>query len=321
MFSVDHLVLFNNHEGRCSQFERQTKQHTIQYNSNKVTMTNDHRTNDVERDVQALRSSDPDLQEEGLGSTATEANGCSFQNVATGGCPYRFVPLTMDGNSHQYSPGSASLIDEVPLEKIREMTELFYEKAFRDPILDRLIRSHDDPHGDRFSKWIHQKLSGSTVWDQDRRQRDRTPVEVAGGRLAVVHDRSSAHAAAWYSPKRPPREVGRRFNLAECRLWMRLHFWAMRECGLVESNPSFADYYVRFIGHFVRVYERTAPMFARDSFRWSADPTNTERYLHNGRRMMDVLGLGLSQAIAQLPESEAEDYEWPYNQSPDHANA
>ena len=40
---------------------------------------------------------------------------------------------------------------------------------------------------------------------------------------------------------------------------MRLHFWAMRETGIVEQSPSFAEYYVKFIAHFVSVYERSAP--------------------------------------------------------------
>lgn len=47
----------------------------------------------------------------------------------------------------------------------------FYEVAFEDATLDKFLRSHDDPHGDRFAKWIHQKLSGSNVWDKDRSQR------------------------------------------------------------------------------------------------------------------------------------------------------
>lgn len=288
--------------------------------------TNNSRTNDIELDTQALRLSDADLQGEGkitLSPTSNEhqATECLYQQGTENKfCPYRFVPLEMGGNggTHKPSTGSASLIDEVPLEKLKEMTELFYDKAFQDPTVDQFIRSHDDPHGERFAKWIHQKLSGSTVWDEDRRKRDTTPVEVADGRLAVVHDRSSAHAAAWYSPKRPKRDVGRHFNLEECRVWMRLHFWALRESGLVKSNPSFVDYYVRFIGHFVRVYEGAAPMFARESFRWSADPSNTKLYLNNGRKMKDVQGLLLRQAIAQLPEHEANDSDWPYNQSPEH---
>jgi hypothetical protein len=78
----------------------------------------------------------------------------------------------------------------------------------------------------------------------ERRTRDKTPVKVADGRTTVVHDRSSAHVAAWYSPKRPANEVGRHFTLDECRVWTRLHFWAMRESGVVEKSPSFADYYL-----------------------------------------------------------------------------
>ena len=94
---------------------------------------------------------------------------------------------------------------------------------------------------------------------------------------------------------------------------MRLHFWALRESGLIEKSPSFADYYVRFIGHFVRVYESTAPAFARDSFRWSADPAKIKAYIQNGRRMRDVLDLSLNEALAQIPASEANDSIWPYN--------
>ena len=71
----------------------------------------------------------------------------------------------------------------------------------------------------------------------------------------------SSHAAAWYIPKIPKRDVGRHFNLDECHVWVDastiLELW---ESGLVESNPSFAEYYIRFIGHFVRVYEVTAPI-------------------------------------------------------------
>jgi len=55
----------------------------------------------------------------------------------------------------------------------------------------------------------------------------------------------------------------------------------MRECGIFERSPSFAEYYIKFIAHFVSVYERTAPAFARDSARWSADPQKTQAYLHD----------------------------------------
>ena len=83
----------------------------------------------------------------------------------------------------------------------------------------------------------------------------------------------------------------------------------------MEKSPSFADYYVRFIGHFVRVYESSAPMFARESLRWSANPSNTEEYIANGRVMKDVLGVSLEEAVKELPDAEANDDVWPYNRT------
>jgi hypothetical protein len=223
------------------------------------------------------------------------------------GCPFSFVPLKLEGRTHKPSSGSKRLIqEEVSLEDLKKMTNLFYDKAFQDATLDPFIRSHNDPHGERFAKWIHQKVGGSNIWDQDR---------LARGRHAPVHDRTSAHVAAWHSPKRPNHERGKHFDLGVCRVWMRLHFWAMRESGLMKKSPSFCDYYVRLIGHFVNVYESTAPPFARDSMRWSANPKNIEAYIRNGRRMTNVLGLSLNDAEAQIPKDEANDYEWPYNQT------
>lgn len=101
-----------------------------------------------------------------------------------------------------------------------------------------------------------KKLTASTVWDEDRASRSNKPIRVAGGHKVVVHDRSSAHVAAWHSTKRDANEVGRHFKLDECRVWMRLHFWALREV-VGEASPSFVDYYIRYIGHFVSVYEGT----------------------------------------------------------------
>ncbi|KAL7562538.1 hypothetical protein ACA910_015422 [Epithemia clementina (nom. ined.)] len=279
----------------------------------------------IRQQVEELTATDADLTEESrfdlkesnhshksstVSTTVKSNNGDSAVPFVTD-----FVPLRMGGSgrSHMVSEGSTRLIeDEVTLDDLERMTTLFYDKAFEDVTLDKFIRSHNDPHAARFAKWIHQKLSGSTVWDQERRERSQVPVRLAGGHRHLVHDRSSAHVAAWHSPKRPAEEVGRHFKLDECRVWMRLHFWALRESGLLETAPNFCDYYIRFIGHFVRVYESTAPLFARESFRWSADPRNIERYLENGRRMNDVLDLSLHQSKAQLPVTEARDSEWPY---------
>lgn len=279
--------------------------------------------NDILRQEQALRSSDADLQAEQ--HTENEVATCPFSGhsvtkssseSAKESLPYQYVPLRMGGNGGTHKPSEASraIVDyEVSLEDLERMTNTFYDKAFKDFTLDKFIRSHTDPHGSRFAKWIHQKLTGSHVWDEDRRTRDLTPHAVAGGRKTVVHDRTSAHVAAWNSPKRPANEVGNHFGLDECRVWMRIHFWAMREAGIVEQSPTFADYYVRFIGHFVAVYERSATMFARDSFRWSADPKNIERYIKDGRKMNDVLGVRFQDALADLPEDEVNDEgDWPY---------
>ena len=128
----------------------------------------------------------------------------------------------------------------------------------------------------------------------------------------MVHDRSSAHAAAWYSSKRSPDKMGEHFHLDDCRIWMRIHFWALRESGLLECSPSFADYYVRFIGHFIRVYETNAPIFTRESLRWSANPKNIVQYIKNGRSMTDVIGVTYKKAMKQLPIDEAYDTIYPY---------
>eukprot|EP00934_Nitzschia_sp_Nitz4_P007950 Nitzschia sp. Nitz4//scaffold301_size22573//3//824//NITZ4_008547-RA/size22573-processed-gene-0.22-mRNA-1//-1//CDS//3329546995//7940//frame0 len=269
-----------------------------------------------ETDVRNFRASDEDLQAEYMQQVTQQHNPIQGQPDTSGGvaqqqhtpsCPFRRVPLRMGGNGRTHMPSeeTRSIINkEVSLQDLTKMTNAFYQLAFQDATLDKFIRSHKDPHGERFAKWIHQKLTGSRIWDADCAQRrpDTTNSDV------FVHDRSSAHAAAWYSSKRPPSEQGQRFTLQDCRVWMRLHFLAMRQTGVVEKSPTFADYYVRFIGHFVAIYERTAPIFCRESFRWSEDPRNVENYFQNGRRMSDVLSESLEQAWEKLPNEERVDY-------------
>ncbi len=273
---------------------------------------------------QQLRASDADLQAEAMivhndvinSGAQIDSPSTSVARKQDDPLPYQYVPLDMGGDGRRHHPSEASraiLEYEVTLEDLKEMTNKFYEFAFQDDTLDKFIRSHNDPHGDRFAKYIHQKLTGSEIWDEDRRMRDLTPHPIAGGRTTVVHDRSSAHVAAWYSNKRPANQVGRHFTLEECRVWMRLHFWAMRETGLVEQSPTFADYYIRFIGHFVAVYERTAPVFTRESFRWSANPDNIDKYIRNGRKMSDVLGVPFHTAVIDVPREELnQEGDWPY---------
>ena len=102
----------------------------------------------------------------------------------------------------------------------------------------------------------------------------------------------------------------------DCRLWMRLHFWALRESPVWDASPSFCEYYTKFIGHFVSVYERSATQFARESLRWSADPRNLEAYRAGENVMGDaerVVGVPLRAAMAQLPPAEQDGAsDWPY---------
>mmetsp|Transcript_3688 Transcript_3688/g.13639 ORF Transcript_3688/g.13639 Transcript_3688/m.13639 type:complete len:96 (+) Transcript_3688:1-288(+) len=94
---------------------------------------------------------------------------------------------------------------------------------------------------------------------------------------------------------------------------MRVHFWSLRASGIAETSPSFTEYYVKFIAHFVSVYEQMAPQFARESFRWSADEENVRKYLANGRVMENVLGVSDRDTLRQLPVDEnARGTDWPY---------
>jgi truncated hemoglobin YjbI len=299
---------------------------TAKQNTKQQSVSDNEQTYKIWEEAQSLRESDEELGIESklsvqsIDARSSDKMGNTTKNLEeTTSHSYKFIPLKMGGGgrTHVVSNESKRLMEEeVTLADLEKVTSFFYEQAFLDPTLDQFIRSHDDPHASRFAMWIHQKLSGSTVWDEERAKRSQKPVKLAHGIHHIVHDRSSAHAAAWYSPKRPSKDVGRNFKLDECRVWMRLHFWALRESGLMEKSPGFADYYVRFIAHFVRVYESTAPTFARDSLRWSEDPNNIEQYIQNNRRMVDVLGLSHQEALSQIPMEEATDDEYPYHHTP-----
>ena len=166
------------------------------------------------------------------------------------------------------------------------------QTLFRDPHLSKFVYDTSEPHATRFALWLEQQMTGSRVWDAERVERAKCPVHKTVGSghktfVHVVHDRTSAHVAAWWSPKRPPAEQGRRFKLYDTRVWMRLHFRAAREAGLL-ANADFAAFYSDFIGEFAGVYEFTAPPFAREDMAWSARAENYEAYVAAGRRMPDL---------------------------------
>lgn len=223
--------------------------------------------------------------------------------------------LQKGSGGHRASAATVRLLDEIGgTEGLRTFTNAFYQQFFfLDPHLDRLLRDHSEPHGTRFAAWIAEKFGDpSTPWTVETSARGTCPFRSHGHELRTPHDRSSAHFAAWHSPKRPPADFGKHFKLDDARVWMRLHFAALRQTGGFERSPAFCDYYIKFIGHFVSVYEATATQFARESARWSEDSRNVEDYIANGRRMEDVIGASYARALQDLPEEEASNLSWPY---------
>ena len=73
-------------------------------------------------------------------------------------------------------------------------------------------------------------------------------------------------------------------------------------------------YYFSF-DHCQLLSAHTSFRYSLTAHRWSANPDNIEKYIKNGRKMKDVLGLNLQRSAKQIPESEFDDVEWPYNQT------
>eukprot|EP00295_Goniomonas_pacifica_P003086 CAMPEP_0175815890 /NCGR_PEP_ID=MMETSP0107_2-20121207/6211_1 /TAXON_ID=195067 ORGANISM="Goniomonas pacifica, Strain CCMP1869" /NCGR_SAMPLE_ID=MMETSP0107_2 /ASSEMBLY_ACC=CAM_ASM_000203 /LENGTH=269 /DNA_ID=CAMNT_0017127969 /DNA_START=15 /DNA_END=824 /DNA_ORIENTATION=+ len=264
-------------------------------------------------------NADEDMQQEAATMARLSVNpASSLPPTASGGeakiriedAPFTLVPGT---GGHRASKLTQRLLTEMGgVPGILRFTKLFYELVKVDPHLDQFLRDHSDPHGERFANWIAEKFGHGTPWSEEKATRRPKTFISHGHELRCPHDRSSAHFTAWHSPKRSAEDFGKHFKLDDSRVWMRLHFWALREAGGFERSPAFAQYYIKFIGHFVSIYESSATMFARDSARWSENPKNIERYLANGRVMSDVIGVPLSRAVRDLPSSEANDHVWPY---------
>ena len=156
--------------------------------------------------------------------------------------------------------------------RLRCMASRFYDKAFKDSLLDKFIEDHADPHGERLGNWLARRMGGEgRVWSKSRPDGAR----------------QTAHRRAWHSKKRSSRERGKRFKVADCRVWMRLMFWAARDEGLHTHKP-FWTWFVPFITSWIRVYEATAGKYAKEDAAWSADDANTEAYVKAGHVMVDV---------------------------------
>lgn len=219
----------------------------------------------------------------------------------------QFLTLNVSHGAHFATRETRHLIHSIGgLPTLRRFTHIFYEKCFADPHIDKFIRKHSDPHGERFATWIAEKFGDGTPWTEERKTRPRDVMSFGvHGQEVVAFDRSSAHFAAWHSPKREAHKWGQHFKPDDARVWMRLHFWAAREAGLFEpQHAAFMDYYIRFIGHFVSVYSSKSPPFTRDSARWSADPRNIERYYASGNYMDDVIDKPVENELEKLPRHE-----------------
>lgn len=240
----------------------------------------------------------------------------SNEQSSSSSLTYRFVPL------EEKSIATSQLLQDIGGgEAILRMIDRFYQHMFEDQHLDQFVLNHNDPHFLRLGKWIIEKMGGEgNVWSDELKERSKCPVVLSLPVIGkhIVHDRTSAHVAAWYCPKRGPNVLGNHFKLHDCRVWMRLMFWSARETHLFD-NPSFESWYTRFIADYIPIYERTAVFFVRESARWSLDPKNIETYFERGNKMeqevlgQDGRGVSLREAVKVLPRSEANDQNWPYN--------
>jgi hypothetical protein len=273
--------------------------HEAEINNSAEALAHLQRDPDIIEERQALERKAVENRRSAPGPISTDV-------VQVRSVPFRFVPLQVRDGAHRANSDTRRLVRAAGgLPKLRQFTTVFYKKAFADPHLDQFIRKHSDPHGERFASWIVEKLGDGTPWTDERNTRVRDTMQIGNSVREVAFDRSSAHYAAWHSPKRAPDKWGQHFKPDDARVWMRLHFWSAREAGLFEHEHSeFMDYYVRFIGHFISVYSSKAPPFTRDSARWSADPQNIQRYVSAGNVMGDVIGVDLERALASLPPSE-----------------
>ncbi len=229
-----------------------------------------------------------------------------------------FVPLVIIDGSIGYNDASKRLLAEVGgLDGLKKMTLIFYQKFHEDPYLKQFLGNLTNPlttHAARIAMYFAEMMGASgEPWSADCSRRPQRPEPIAKNETVVVNSRQRAHYAAWNSVTRPANRVGRRFKLDDCRVWMRLMFWSCRESGLA-NNLVFFSYFVRFIGHFIAIYEETARAFARHEAMWSGNPQNIQRYLSSDRVMSDVLDVPYQVAKAELSSEDAKSNRegWPH---------
>jgi hypothetical protein len=72
---------------------------------------------------------------------------------------------------------------------------------------------------------------------------------------------------------------------------MRLMFWSARDVGL-DKHQTFFKWFTDFIGHFIGLYEHSSGAYVMDSAEWSENQANIAKYVKDGYKMVDVIGIG-----------------------------
>lgn len=266
--------------------------------TNQVTTDEQPKEQQKETKQPAARRGAPDFSDDEL-----RANGT-------------FVPLVLYQGGMGYNDQTKALFKSIGgMDAIIGMTTIFYQKFEADQHIKQFLGTLQTPleiHARRIGMYFCEMMGMSgDPWSTDVNVRPKKAQPLANGRSIVVDSRQAAHAAAWNSKTRKPQDGGKRFKLDDCRVWMRLMFWACRESGLAE-NPAFFSYYQRWIGHFIPVYEQTAAEFVRAEARWSASENRIARYFQDGCMMKDVVGVPYHKAIESLPPQERGDDNWAY---------
>ncbi len=210
---------------------------------------------------------------------------CSFHKVVHvrtvpkngGGSSYN---KSMNSRAYLFSGRTSKLLQEIGGgDRMREMTTRFYAHCFRDHTLKKFMFESDGAaaHGQRLADWMVEQIGGEgTPWRDSGR---------AG------NQRQISHSQAWHSERRSRKDRGKRFQLDDCRIWMRLMFLSGREVGLHQFD-GFWSWYVSAIQDLIGIYEFTAPPYARESDEWAENRANYEKYKSGGFRMEGVIGVG-----------------------------
>eukprot|EP01080_Neovahlkampfia_damariscottae_P008899 gene8899-847_t len=170
------------------------------------------------------------------------------------------------------------LIDIGGGDRIREFCTRFYARMFEDAHLKQFIFETDgaEAHGKRLGDWIIEKMGcklEGEPWSESGR----------------YGERQRSHYKAWNNEIRDKSVRGKHFKLDDSRIWVRLHFWAVRECGLSEHVP-FWSWYKEFIEHFIGIYEYKAIAYVQKDAEWSSKKKNLQKYFHDKNMMKDVVG-------------------------------